>query len=94
MNLCTTICGQPDTPTANDTTTLQRKTAIVQDRRASPGQTILIAGLSAILMFTVLAYSVFDQWAIAILEVSSALLLLLWIWTRISSGRTHLEVTF
>ncbi len=94
MNLYTTICGEPDTPTANDTTTLQRETAIVQDGQTRPGQTILIAGLSAILMFAVLAYSVFDQWAIAILEVSSALLLLLWIWTRISSGRTHLEATF
>src|SRR5438105_8856322 len=91
MNLCMTICCEPGPPTTNDTTTLQKKTAIVQTRRTSAGQTVLIAGLSAVLIFAVLAYGIFDQWVIAILEVGSALLLLFWIWPQISSGCLQLR---
>src|SRR6266436_7448480 len=90
MNLNATIWPEPGTLTANDTTTTQ-KAATVQARRTSTGQTALIAGFSAVLIFGVLAYCVFDQWAIAILEVSSALLLLLWTWPQISSGRLQLR---
>src|SRR5207253_9242841 len=91
MNLCMTICCEPGPPTTNDTTMLQKKAAIVQTRRTSAGQTVLIAGLSAVLIFAVLVYSIFDQWVIAILEVGSALLLLFWIWPQISSGCLRLR---
>src|SRR6266436_551927 len=90
MNLNATIWPEPGTLTANDTTTTQ-KAATVQARRTSTGQTALIAGFSAVLIFGVLAYCVFDQYAIGILEIGSALLLLLWTWPQISSGRLQLS---
>ena len=91
MNLNVTIGHEPGTPTANGSTTLKNKTATEQDRRTSTSQTVLIAGLSSVLMCAVLAYCIFDRWAIAILEIASALLLLFWIWPQISSGRVQLR---
>src|SRR6267143_494694 len=90
MNLNATIFREPDTPTVSDTPTLE-KTAIVQDRRTSTGQTVLITGLSVMLIFAVLAFGSADPWAIAILEIGSALLLLSWILPQISSGRLRLR---
>jgi O-antigen ligase len=85
-----TISREPYTPAANDTPTLQKKIPILQDRRTSTGQTVLIAGFSALLIFAVLASSIFDRWAIAILEIGSALLLLFSIWPQLTSGRLQL----
>ena len=93
MSLNATISREPGTFIANDSTTLQKKTAVVQDRRTSTFQTILIAGLSAVLIFVVLAFSIFDQWAIHILEVGSAVLFVFWIWPQMSSGRLQLGVS-
>jgi len=86
MNLNATIWPGPGTLTASNTTTVQ-KAATVQARRTSTGQTALIAGFSAVLIFGVLTYCIFDQCAICILEIGSALLLLLWTWPQMSSGR-------
>src|SRR6266550_1789336 len=91
MNLNVTICSEPDTATANNPPTLQKNAAILQDRRTSTGQTVLITGFSALLIFAVLASSIFDRWVIAILEIGSALLLLCWAWPQISSGRLQLR---
>lgn len=52
-----------------------------------PEQPIVIAGLSGILIFSVLAFGGTEYWAVAILEVGSALLLLFWIWRQSSAGR-------
>jgi O-antigen ligase len=50
-----------------------------------------VAGLSTLLIFAVLAFGGVDQWAIAVLEIGSALLLLFWIWPQISSGHLQLR---
>jgi O-antigen ligase len=68
-------------------------TAVVQNRRTDTGQGTLVAGLSAILIFAVLAFGCTDQWAIAIMEVASALLLVVWIWPQISSGCLELRAS-
>jgi len=93
MDLNATISRVTGRSPATDTTTLQRQTAIVRDRGTSTGQTVLIAGLSAVLIFAVFAFSIFDEWAIDILEVGSAVLLLFCIWPHISSGRIQLGVS-
>jgi O-antigen ligase len=85
-----TILRDPSLLTATGTP-LSQETAIAKDRPASPGQSILVAGLSVILIFAVLAFGSADQWAIAILEVGSALLLLFWFWKQISSGQIQLK---
>ena len=54
-------------------------------------QSILVVGLSVILIFAVLAFGCTDPWAIAAMEVGSALLLLFWIWPQISSGSLQLR---
>jgi O-antigen ligase len=53
----------------------------------------LVAGLAAILIFAVLAFGSVEQWAIAILEIGCALLLLAWIWPEISSGHLQLRAS-
>jgi O-antigen ligase len=63
-----------------DSTRAPEKTAIVEGRPTGTGQFILVAGLSALLIFAVLAFGGVDEWAIVILEIGSALLLLFWIW--------------
>src|SRR3984893_14520967 len=78
-------------PLIADGTLTPQKTAIVRDRPTGAGQFILVTGLSALLIFAVLAFGSVDQWAIAILETGSALLLLFWIWPQISSGHLTLK---
>jgi O-antigen ligase len=74
-----------------DGTSSPEKTAIVNGSLTGTGQFILVAGLSALLIFTVLAFGGVDLWAIVILEIGSALLLLFWIWPQISSGHIELK---
>jgi O-antigen ligase len=74
-----------------DGTRTPEKTAIVEGRPTGTGQFILVAGLSALLIFAVLAFGGVDHWAIVILEIGSALLLLFWIWPQISSGHIKLK---
>src|SRR5467141_1116980 len=85
-----TILREPCPLTANGSRTLQT-TAVGTESSTRAAQTILVVGLSAVLIFAVLAFGSFDEWAIAILEISCALLLLLWIWPRISSGGLQLR---
>jgi O-antigen ligase len=47
--------------------------------------------MSILLIFAVLDFGGVDEWAIAILEIGSALLLLFWLWPRVCSGRLHLK---
>src|ERR1700730_434031 len=89
MGLNLTIPRDPGSLIADGPHTPQ-KTAIVRDHLTGSGQVILVAGLSALLISAVLAFGSVDPWAIAILEIGSALLLLFWIWPQISSG--HLEL--
>ena len=90
MGLNLTIRRDPG-PLIADGTHTPQKTAIVRDRPTGAGQSILVTGLSAMLIFAVLAFGCVDQWAIAILEIGSALLLLFWIWPQISSGHLKLK---
>jgi O-antigen ligase len=90
MSLDLTIRQDPGLLTANGTPT-PPNAAIAKDRPAGAGQSILVAGLSTMLIFAVLAFGSADQWAIAILEIGSALLLLFWIWPQISSGHIQLK---
>src|ERR1700730_18246372 len=92
MGLNLTIPRDPGSLIADGPHTPQ-KTAIVRDHLTDTGQVILVAGLSLLLIFTVLAFGGLDQWAIAILEIGSALLLLFWIWPQISSGHLQLRAT-
>jgi O-antigen ligase len=76
---------------ANGTLT-PRKTVIVGDPPTGAGQFILVAGLSALLIFAVLAFGSVDLWAISILEIGSGLLLLMWILPQNFSGHIRLKV--
>src|SRR3984893_4219434 len=90
MGVNLTIPRDPGSLIADGTRTPE-KTAIVEGRPTDTGQFTLVAGLSALLIFAVLAFGGVDQWAIVILEIGSALLLLFWIWPQISSGRLKLK---
>jgi O-antigen ligase len=89
MGLDLTIPRDPGSLIADGTRTPE-KTRIVEGRPTGTGQFILVAGLSSLLIFAVLAFGGVDEWAIVILEIGSALLLLFWIWPQISSG--HIKV--
>src|SRR5207302_216122 len=90
MDLTFATHAGPRLLSANRIPILQR-TAGLQHRPAEDGQTILVGGLAILLTFGVLAFGCVAQWAITILEVGSALLLLVWIWPQISSGRLPLR---
>jgi O-antigen ligase len=92
MSLDVTIYNEAGTATSYDTTSLQRERVIVGERASNREQSVLVAGLSVLLMFGVLAFGGTDDWAIAILEVGSALLFLFWMWRRISSGQFQLRL--
>lgn len=85
------IIQQDPLPLIADGTLTPQKTEIVRDPPTGTGQFILVAGLSALLIFAVLAFGSVDLWAISILEIGSALLLLLWILPQISSGHLRLK---
>jgi O-antigen ligase len=89
MALNLAVRGGPRPLTSNEIPTLQ-KTAIIRGYPPA-GQSVLVIGLSALLIFAVLAFGSIDEWTIPILEVGSALLLLFWIWLQISSGRLQLR---
>jgi len=74
-----------------DTPPFPLKRAVVRNGPIGTGQSISIAATSALLIFAVLAFGGIDRWAIAILEIGSALLVLLWIWPQFSSGHLHLN---
>jgi len=68
-----------------------RQLAVVEVRTSEATQSFLVIGLSAILIFAVLAFGCTDPWAIATMEVGAALLLLFWIWQQITSGGLQLR---
>jgi O-antigen ligase len=92
MDLDLTILRDPSLLIPTGIATLQKAT-IAKDGPAGVGQSILVAGLSSILIFAVLAFGSVDQEAIAVLEVASALLLLFWFWRQISSGHIQLRAS-
>src|SRR6202790_2441318 len=79
-----------DTLIANHSPGL-RQIVFVEDRPMGAQQSILVVGVSVILIFAVLAFGCTERWAIFALEVGSVLLLLFWIWPQISSGRLQLR---
>jgi O-antigen ligase len=85
-----TIPADPSSLGAHDSRAFQA-IAIATERSGEAGQTVLIAGLSALLIFAVLAFGSFDLWAIDIVEIGCALLFLVWIWPQISSGCLQLR---
>jgi O-antigen ligase len=91
MSFDATIHHGAGTSQVQDLTTLQTKTVIVEEHPGGLEQ-ILVAGLSVLLIFGVLAFGGTNQWAIAILEVGCALLFVLWMWSQISSGELQLRL--
>src|ERR1700676_2001553 len=79
-----------DTLIANHSPGL-RQIVFVEDRPMGAQQSILVVGVSVILIFAVLAFGSTEWWAIAAIEVGSVLLLLFWIWPQISSGSLQLR---
>jgi len=67
-----------------------RQTAILADSPKGR-EPFLTLGLAAVLIFAVLAFGSFDPWAIAVLEASSAVLFLFWIWPQLDSGGFRLR---
>src|ERR1700676_4900539 len=90
MGFCIPIRRDSDTLVANQSPGL-RQIVFAEDRPTSAKQSILVVGLSVILIFAVLAFGSTDLWAIAAMEVGSALLLLFWIWPQICSGGLELS---
>ena len=76
-----------------DRTPGPRQLAFAEVRPSGAKQSILVVGLSATLIFAVLAFGCTDPWAIMTMEVVSALLLLLWIWPQISSGHLNMRAS-
>jgi O-antigen ligase len=92
MAVSVTICDETGSSAA-DARILLKKVAGGVDE-ASKGESFLAAGLSALLIFGVLAFGGTDEWAIEILEVGCALLFLIWMWLRISSDGLRLSVNY
>ena len=91
MSLDVTIYRSPSMSVVFDAAPPERP-ALVREHASGIVQPILVAGLSALLIFAVLAFGSTDLWAITILEVGSALLFLLWMWSQISSGQLRPRV--
>jgi O-antigen ligase len=66
-------------------TLTQQLNAICSDRWGVVRETLLIAGLSATLMFAVLAFGGGEKWAVLTLEAAASTLVLIWTWSKISS---------
>jgi O-antigen ligase len=92
MSLDVTIYNEAGKALSYDPTSLQKERVIVGEHASNREQSVLAAGLSVLLMFGVLAFGGTDDWAIAILEVGSALLFLFWMWSKISSGALPLRL--
>src|ERR1700732_3270235 len=90
MGFCTPIRQDSDMLIANHSPAL-RPIVFAEDRPTVAKQSILVVGLSVILIFAVLAFGCTDRWAIAAMEVGCVLLLLFWIWPQISSGGLQLR---
>src|ERR1700730_19080225 len=90
MGFCIPIRRDSDTLVANQSPG-SRQSVLAEDRPTIAKQSILVVGLSVILIFAVLAFGSTDLWASVAMEVGSALLLLFWIWPQISSGRLKLK---
>lgn len=61
--------------------------------RAGRLEQFLVAGLSVLLTFEVLAFGGTEEWSVTILEVGAALLFFVWMWTQISAGRVPLRLS-
>lgn len=69
---------------------IQQRDATALGRWGGIRELLLTAGLSATLMFAVLAFGGGEQWAVLTLEVAASILVLIWTWSQISSGRFRL----
>ena len=83
MAVSVTICDEVGSSPAHASALRDKFAATVAVSRT---QSFLAVGLSALLIFGVLAFGGTDEWAFEILEVGCALLFLAWTWLQISDG--------
>jgi O-antigen ligase len=92
MSAETTLYHDPAAATVNEITALHRNSEIAQALTNSVEQYILVGGLSALLIFGVLAFGGTEQWTIVTMEAGCALMFLYWIWSRISAEQLQLRL--
>jgi O-antigen ligase len=86
--------------TVHSSIAISSTTASYREGRRRPGSAktdllsmegLPVIGLSAVLIFEVLAFGGVERWAVLVLQTSTALLLFFRLWKQTSSGQLHLD---